>query len=435
VPPSDDEHESPSVITRPRPAPGEMDGPIEATLMSETTTANDAGWETASGETSHASPQQAVAPVAAPTAAAPPAPAASERRAPAPVAPTIGAVPVAAARSELGSPAGPAAPAATAVATPSLPIADSGSLPTARDGQASVPAMQPAAQTAIAADAPGPALTQAPEPVPEAGLGFGESLRGAGIAHRPEPLVPVPVVIETIEPAAPTPSSGMVAPPQPSPPEPAPPVAPGLLELPGTAAIAVPALTEPDPPTEAPPRPAADDTPVAPAAIVREGEPAQHSSLGGSATPLPMPAVAVADAGLATPASSAHVNDAAESRQAEPSTGNAERQGPHVLESPIAPVVPAPRAPRVVPPLGNADLPGPLPAVAEPRQVPAQPLPSASVAPVPAQRRVEIRIGSVDVRAEAAPSPSVPAAARRTGAVARGFDDYRALRSHGSWDI
>jgi len=124
-----------------------------------------------------------------------------------------------------------------------------------------------------------------------------------------------------------------------------------------------------------------------------------------------------------------------ESPQPEPDTGAAERQGPDVLESPIAPVVPAPPAPSIVPKLHDADLSAPLPAMAEPRQVPAQPLPAASVASVAAQRRVEIRIGSVDVRAEAAPSPGVPAAARRTGSVARGFDDYRAIRSHSSWEI
>jgi hypothetical protein len=74
--------------------------------------------------------------------------------------------------------------------------------------------------------------------------------------------------------------------------------------------------------------------------------------------------------------------------------------------------------------------------MAVPRHAEAELLPPVAATSVPAERRVEIRIGSVDVRAEQpSPPPTIAAAARRSPSAARGFDDYRAIRSHSAWDI
>jgi hypothetical protein len=60
-----------------------------------------------------------------------------------------------------------------------------------------------------------------------------------------------------------------------------------------------------------------------------------------------------------------------------------------------------------------------------------RPLPSL-IEPPP-QRSVHVRIGAVEVRGEAQPAAAPASAARRS--IARGFDDYRAVRSHAEWDV
>jgi hypothetical protein len=54
--------------------------------------------------------------------------------------------------------------------------------------------------------------------------------------------------------------------------------------------------------------------------------------------------------------------------------------------------------------------------------------------PAPARRDVHVRIGAVEVRAQTPPAPVQPATAR-VRSTARGFDDYRAIRSHAGWDL
>ncbi|HEU0237379.1 MAG TPA: hypothetical protein VFR14_13145 [Candidatus Limnocylindrales bacterium] len=78
--------------------------------------------------------------------------------------------------------------------------------------------------------------------------------------------------------------------------------------------------------------------------------------------------------------------------------------------------------------------PAALPAVALPRPAWLDRPPAIVVEPPPApQRSVQVRIGAVEVRAEAAPSAAPQSAARQS--LARGFDEYRAIRSHAGWDL
>jgi hypothetical protein len=76
-----------------------------------------------------------------------------------------------------------------------------------------------------------------------------------------------------------------------------------------------------------------------------------------------------------------------------------------------------------------------LPATAEPRRTPLErPVPVVIAPPTPARRDVHVRIGTVEIRAETSALPAPVSIARRS-APARGFDDYRAVRSHTAWDV
>ena len=75
----------------------------------------------------------------------------------------------------------------------------------------------------------------------------------------------------------------------------------------------------------------------------------------------------------------------------------------------------------------------PLPATAQPRPAWLEQPPVVAPAPLPG-RSVQVRIGAVEVRAESPTAPA-PVAAPIRRSAARGFDDYRAIRSHAGWDL
>jgi hypothetical protein len=121
---------------------------------------------------------------------------------------------------------------------------------------------------------------------------------------------------------------------------------------------------------------------------------------GEPATPTPTPPLTATDA----------VSAATVSSQATP-RGSAPE--PSRLEPALSVVPPAPRLPRV-------ELPG----------YAAMPATSATPAPV------QVRIGTVEIRATPPPAPTpAPAPAARRPAAPRGFDAYRRARSHERWEL
>jgi hypothetical protein len=126
-----------------------------------------------------------------------------------------------------------------------------------------------------------------------------------------------------------------------------------------------------------------------------------------------------------------------------PSAGSSPAVTPTATTEPAERLVPAatvdtPQTAEAASPVPRppAAEPAPLPVVAQPR-TPLEPVTGPTTGlPADLPRPVQIRIGAVEVRATV-PPPPVPAlaAAGPRRSRARGFDEYRSVRSHAGWDL
>ena len=200
-----------------------------------------------------------------------------------------------------------------------------------------------------------------------------------------------------------------------------PPWPPAVADVPPAAdaepvqSAARPARASAAPPTHAVPR-VADTSRVPELALPQAAAPATVATPAPSA-PRPVPALHDEEPTAQSP-----------TRAVVPEPAHLDQVTPRpsaIIEPAPTPTAPAPAA--VVP--------APVPAIAEPRPAWLEP-PSAIVVapPLPARRDVHVRIGAVEVRAEA-PTAAAQSSVARSRPAVRGFDEYRAVRSHAGWEI
>jgi hypothetical protein len=325
----------------------------------------------------------------------------------------------------------PAAPVAARTATPTpapaAPLAPAPSTPSSVDG-------------APGGDARG-------DGAPGGGVHGAAALAGSGPVE-PTPDMAGPVDLESRVLAGPVPAPDVVAQ--------APVARDGALPYDGAVAVSEVSPAQPEPPAAViaplvvPPLTASalvsregvspDDAAVA-AAEVSPAPPA--AALGPLEVPRTPPFTAIGSpAATGVSGESASPCDAAvEASEVSPA------RRPEPPTAAIAPLVVPPLPPLTAsasPPRPGAPTNSLVPAQALPageaNAITAQPRPSGP-APVPEvasraalPRDVHVRIGTIEVRTETQPGPAPGAPARLLPSI-RGFDDYRAVRSHAGWEI
>lgn len=350
--------------------------------------------------------------------------------------------------------------AATASATPS-PSVSQAPLAAARSvaPAAASPSVPPVAVPAPAAAVPAPATTSGAEPAASAPI---DALRAPGPPAVDRPGAPAPPVTASVL-AHPPP--GRIEPPPIAEPH----APPAVVEVtaappppsprPATAQVPTSALTHEAVAPAAPVELVPEAAPGSPDRVVPATPPATVGLALGS-TPEPAAAVASAPAqpSRTEPVPAARAEPVARPPREPGPVRAVPASGPRNIDTgaqpapsavPVSALAPTPKlgpqgrqsGPDVEVIPASAPLPPPRPIAPAPSTSLALPRPAwldrppaVVVEPPPAPRRsVQVRIGSVEVRAEAQPAAAPVSAARRS--AARGFDEYWAVRSHAGWDL